>query len=274
MKHLCSIGLLMLAILAGPIWAQQPGLPLSQDPPGGQPGVEQWLMRLHSASRARTYVGTFVVTTGQWMSSSRIWHVCDGQQQVERVEALTGEPRLTFRRNDQVVTFLPVSRVAIQERRESLGLFPELLSRADASVARHYRLRIVGHERVAGLQADIAHLTPLDALRFGYKVWTEQKTGLVVKLQTIDSAQVVLEQAAFSELQLDAPVQMARLNALMNNTQGYRVRSAGQVKTTAEQEGWQQKNLVNRRVTDRREGRACAARAHWPGRSLQCVLLG
>ena len=53
-----------------------------------------------------------------------------GDQQVERVESLTGAPRSTFRRNEEVVTFLPESRVVRTEKRESLGLFPDLLSRA------------------------------------------------------------------------------------------------------------------------------------------------
>lgn len=164
-------------------------------------------MRLHAASRGRAYSGTFVVSTGQFMSSSRIWHVCDGQQQIERVEALTGEPRSTYRRNDQVVTFWPGSRQAIQERRQSLGLFPDLLSRADSSVAQFFQLKVIGRERVAGLVSEVAQLTPVDDMRFGFRIWTELQTGLVVKLQTLDHRQVVLEQAAFSELQLNAPVQ-------------------------------------------------------------------
>jgi sigma-E factor negative regulatory protein RseB len=233
--------------------------------------LDQWLMRLHKASRGRAYIGTFVVTTGQYMSSSRIWHVCDGQQQMERVDALTGEPRTTFRRNDQVITFLPASRVAIRERRESLGLFPELLSQADSSLAQYYRLKRIGRERVAGLEADVAQLLPVDALRFGYRIWTEQKTGLVIKLQTLDSAETVLEQAAFSELQLDAPVIMTKLNTQMNATQGYRLRTTEMVETTASQEGWLQTTTVagfksmscNKRSDGSLPGR--------PNGALQCV---
>ena len=268
-----SLLLLILSVLVwlggAPALAQVSGRPLS--PPAVQPGVDQWLMQLHAASRRRAYAGTFVVTSGELMSSSRIWHVCDGQQQVERVEALTGEPRSTFRRNDQVVTFLPISRVAIQERRESLGLFPDLLRQADGSVARYYRLNIIGHDRVAGLQADIAQLTPLDALRFAYKIWTEQKTGLVIKLQTMDSGHAVLEQAAFSELQLNAPVQMARLMAQMDNTPGYRVRQARLVNTTAEQEGWLQKAPVPGFRPMSCNKRADASLVGGNGTTLQCV---
>ncbi|MEO8121136.1 MAG: MucB/RseB C-terminal domain-containing protein [Rhodoferax sp.] len=206
--------------------------------------VSEWLMRMHEASRRRAYVGTFVVSVGGAMSSARIWHVCDGEQQMERVESLTGAPRSTFRRNDQVVTFLPESRVAVAEKRESLGLFPNLLHANDSSIGQFYGVRATGHERVAGFDADVLQLQPADNLRFGYRVWSEKKTGLVVKLQTLDGDGRVLEQAAFSELQLDVPVSMSKLTQMMGNTEGYQVEKPEMVKTTAAAEGWVLKQVV------------------------------
>jgi sigma-E factor negative regulatory protein RseB len=97
--------------------------------------ISEWLVRIHEASRLRSYVGTFVVSSGSGaLSSARIWHACDGQQQMERVESLTGLPRSTFRRNDEVLTFLPESRIVRTERRESLGLFPDLLKTSETSI--------------------------------------------------------------------------------------------------------------------------------------------
>ncbi len=238
MTALLAIGLAVNSVGA---WAQDGVSPpprKAQSIKSDDAAISQWLMRLHDAARSRTYVGTFVVTAGDSMTSSRIWHVCDGQQQMERVDALNGAARSTFRRNDQVVTFLPERRLVISETRDALGLFPDMLNRADSSIARFYRLKVLGHERVAGLDSDVVQLVPVDALRFGYRVWTERETGVVVKLQTLDSAQGVLEQAAFSELKLGEPVNMAHLVKLMNNTEGYQVKTPVLVKTTAEQEGW------------------------------------
>ena len=206
--------------------------------------ISRWLMRLHEAARQRTYVGTFVVTAGDAMSSSRIWHVCDGQQQMERIDALTGAARTTFRRNDQVVTFLPERRLVISETRESFGLFPNLLNRTDSSIARYYELKPLGQERVAGWVSDVVQLVPVDALRFGYKVWTHRESGVVVKLQTLDATMGVLEQAAFSELQFGEPVSRASLAALMDNTEGFKVHKPELIKTTAAQEGWLFKGQV------------------------------
>ena len=203
-----------------------------------------WLTRMHEASRARSYVGTFVVSSGSSMSSARIWHVCDGEQQMERIETLTGTPRATFRRNDQVVTFYPDTRVAVAERRESLGWFPNRLQSADVAMARYYALQALGSARVAGVETDVVQLQPRDGLRYAYRIWAEKKSGLVVKLQTRSADGQVLEQAAFSELQLDAPVSMARLAVMMAATEGYQVQRPDRVKTSPEAVGWALKAAV------------------------------
>lgn len=242
----CAAGMLVMAL--GALVAAQtksaPVTPTAVDGKVADRSVSDWLMRVHEASRRRAYVGTFVVSAGASMSSARIWHVCDGEQQMERVESLTGAPRATFRRNDQVMTFLPESRVVVAEKRESLGLFPNLLKSNDSALAQFYRVKASGSERVAGFEADVLQLRPEDSLRFGYRVWTEKKTGLVIKLQTLDGEGHVLEQAAFSELQLDVPVSMAKLTQMMGNTEGYQVEKPEMLKTTAAAEGWVLKNAV------------------------------
>jgi sigma-E factor negative regulatory protein RseB len=201
--------------------------------------VGEWLERMHQASARRSFVGTLVVSSNTGaMSTARIWHACEGDQQVERVESLTGARRLTYRRNDEVVTFLPEARLARTERREALGIFPDLLKAADSSIPDFYTARRLGTDRVAGFDADVVHLAPKDSMRFGYRIWSERRSGLIMKLQTLDLDGKVLEQAAFSELRLDAPVRADKLNQMMTATGGWRVEKAQAVKTSAAAEGW------------------------------------
>lgn len=229
------IGAMALAAAAAAV-AAQPAAPAGPQP---ERGVNEWLMRMQQASRLRSYVGTFVVSSSAGsMSSARIWHAADALQQVERVEVLTGTPRSTFRRNNEVLTFLPEHRVVRAERRDSLGLFPNLLKSSDNSIADFYAAHRLGAERVAGFDADVVQLVPKDQLRFGYRVWSERRTGLVVKLQTLDGEGKVLEQAAFSELQLDSPVRPEKLAQMMQPPPGWRVERAQAVKTTPAAEGW------------------------------------
>ena len=207
-------------------------------PMGVDRDLTEWLQRTHEASKRRKYQGTFVVSSALGMSTAKIWHVCDGQQQMERVDALTGPPRTTIRHNQNVITFMPESRLAKTEQRDSLGMFPNMQPQSFSTIADYYTAKSLGPERVAGVDTEILHLSPRDNLRYGYRVWSERKSGLVVKVQTLDETARVIEQAAFSELQLDAPVRMDALAAMMRNTQGYKIERDELVKTTAAAEGW------------------------------------
>ncbi len=240
----CAIGMLGLASAETPL-PVTPQIAARVQGKSPDRNISEWLVRMHEASKLRSYIGTFVVSSSNGgMSSARIWHACDGDQQIERVESLTGAPRSTFRRNDEVVTFLPESRTVRTEKRESLGLFPSLIKSADSSIPEFYAARRLGGDRVAGFETDVIQLAPKDNLRFGYRIWSEKKTGLVVKLQTLDPEGNVLEQAAFSELALDAPVRIDKLSQMMGATDGWRVERAEAVKTTPSAEGWQMKSAV------------------------------
>ena len=198
-----------------------------------------WLTRAQEASRKRSYVGTFVVMSSSGaMATSRIWHAAEGEQQVERMDALSGTPRSTFRRNEQVVTFLPDTHVARTEKREAFGLFPHLQRVGVASVADFYVARPAGSERVAGLDTDVVQFTPKDGLRYGYRLSVEKKSGFAVQLQTLDTDGKVLEQAAFSDLELDAGIHADKLLKMMADTAGWRVEKLEKTRTTAAEEGW------------------------------------
>ena len=238
---LCALGAFGLASADGPYGSGGPAAGARSS----ERGVSEWLLRMHEASRRRSYIGTFVVSSSAGaLSSARIWHACEGDLQMERVESLSGAPRSTFRRNDDVVTFLPESKVAHSEKRESPELFPHLLTSGENSIPDFYSARRAGSDRVAGFDAEVVQLAPRDNLRFGYRIWTEKKSGLVVKLQTLDTQGNVLEQAAFSELQLDVPVRMDKLAQMMANTDGYRIERTDALKTTPAAEGWSLKTAV------------------------------
>ena len=256
---------LLLGLLAGPTLA------LSQALTDGHGSLASWLGRVHQASRQSVYSGTIVVSSANSFTSARIWHVCDGNQQLERVEMLSGVPRAIFRHNDQVVTFFPQTRVAVAEARQSLGLFPELLKSSDATLDSYYQFKELGQDRMAGFETDVVQLVPKDRWRYGYRIWSERRTGLILRLQTLDLDGRILEQAAFSELQLDAALSASKL-LRSGSTEGYRVVRAEMQKTTPETQGW-----VVRREVDGFKPVSCYQRpvAHVPGEAgamaLQCL---
>src|SRR6218665_753399 len=137
--------------------AQAQGVPAAE--PVAAPAerdIAQGLERMRSAPCHRSYAGTFVgLSANGAMSSARIWHGCDGQRQMERVESLSGTPRTVFRRDDEVRTFLPQQRIVRADRRDAVGLFPPVPPVSGTSVGQFYVSRLMGQERVAGFVADV-----------------------------------------------------------------------------------------------------------------------
>ena len=237
----CAGGLLSVAAAQGAFGG---GSARSMGPP--QRSVDEWLVRLQQGASIPSFVGTYVVTSSNGaMASARIWHLCEGDVQLERVDALSGPPRSTFRRNDQVSLLLPDAHVIRTEQREPGGRFPNLLRPgADQAAAQYYSARETGQDRVAGLVTDIVVLTPIDALRYGYRIWSERGTGLVLKTQTLDASGRVLEQSAFSEVQLNPPVRTVKAQLARPAAEGWRNVHIERVRTDAAQEGWRLEQAV------------------------------
>mgnify|MGYP003575945808 CR=1 FL=1 len=231
-----------------------------------------WLRRMHEASRVTSYMGTFVVSAPSGdLSSARIWHACDASAntQVERVETLTGPPRTTFRRDDLVLTFLEDTRVVRSEKRSDFEQFPSV-GKPDDDIGQHYDVKVLGKGRIAGFATDVIQLVPRDDLRFGYRIWVEKRTGLLTKLQTLAADGRVVEQAAFSELDLDAPVNVQSLSRMMASTDGYQMEKVQVQRTTAQAEGWSLKEPIPGFRSMKCYRRAMHGGGE-PARTMQCI---
>ncbi len=230
--------LLVLAGLSAPaIRAAEPATPARS--------LDDWLVRMHAASRQNSFIGTFVVTSpAGGLASGRIWHASEGGYLAEKIESLTGAPHSTLRRGDDVLTLMPEQRVARLERRTSPGRFPEVPAVREGSLAGFYAVREAGTDRVAGFEADRVLIEARDRYRYGYRVWSERKSGLVVKLQTVDAQGQVLEEAAFSQLQIGAPLRPGQVVRSLSPPGGWRVERIASTPTTADAQGWDLRSPV------------------------------
>ncbi|WP_119153735.1 MucB/RseB C-terminal domain-containing protein [Caldimonas tepidiphila] len=206
--------------------------------------VRQWLLRIHEAARQKNFQGTFVVSSGGKVASARIAHYCDGINQFERIESLDGQPRRVFRHNNLVHTFWPDSRTALVELRETLNTFPGLLLNDGDRVLEHYEVRQQPPERVAGHEARVLLLKPRDGYRFGYRLWSEKGSGLLLRAEVLAENGEVLESSAFSEVSIGVKFQPENVTQPMRKLEGYRVERPVMSKTSYESEGWQYRQRV------------------------------
>ena len=201
--------------------------------------VRSWLMRIQEAATLRNFQGTFVVSGGGAVSSARIAHYCEGKDQVERIDALDGERRSVLRHNDRVHTFWPEARTVQVEQRAAIRSFPALLQQAMGDqLAEFYTLTPQANERVAGHESHVLLVEPKDALRYGYRLWAEKGTGLLLRADVLDANGGVVETSAFSEVSIGVRSQADAVLAQMKKLDGLKVVKPAMVQTRLEDEGW------------------------------------
>ena len=215
-------------------WAQ----PVPAEAPAQAREVRTWLTRIHEAASRHNFQGTFIVSSGGTASSARIAHYCDGPNQFERSETLDGQQRLVYRHNDTVHTVWPSGKLVLIEQRSLTASFPALLQSGDDRIADFYDVRPQGAERVAGREANVLSVKPKDGLRYGYRLWADQASGLLLRADTIGERNEVLESSAFSEVAIDVKAQPDSVLAPMKKLDGWRVLRPAMTATRLEAEGW------------------------------------
>lgn len=206
--------------------------------PAERKQVRTWLMRINEAASQRNFQGTFVVTAGGAVSSARIAHFCEGSNQYERIDSLDGQARHVFRHNDHVHTLWPQSRVATIEQREPLSSFPSLLQSGDDRITDLYEVRQHGVERVAGHDANVLSVKPRDAFRFGYRLWSDVASGLLLRSDVLGERGELLESSAFSDVTIGVKGQIDLVLGSMKKLDGYRVLRPTMTPTKLDAEGW------------------------------------
>jgi sigma-E factor negative regulatory protein RseB len=200
--------------------------------------VRTWLLRIHEAASHRNFQGTFVVSGGGSVSSARIAHFCEGPNQFERSESLDGQARHVYRLNDVVTTLWPATHIATIEQRTMLAEFPALLQAGDDRIAEFYEVRPQGAERIAGYETNVLLVKPRDGLRYGYRLWAEQASGLLLRADVIGERNEVLETSAFSDVSIGVKPQPESVLAPLKKLDAYRVLRPALTPTKLEAEGW------------------------------------
>lgn len=237
--------LALACVLVGFVPQGRAATATASSPSTGSRDAQAWLTRIHRAATTHSFTGLYVVSAGGMVSSSRITHYCEGQQQFERIDALDGQMRRVLRHNDLVTTIWPHSRVALVEHRNAMmTAFPSLLHGNDAEVAQYYDLQVLGDDRVAGYEAQLLLLRPRDRERYGYRLWAEKASGLLLRAEVLGERDEVLEAAAFSEISIGVRPQPEQVLAAMKKVAGYRIVKPLPVATHLEAEGWISKAAV------------------------------
>jgi len=171
--------------------------------------ANQWLARVAKAARELSYVGTVVYQRGTRVESSRLVHLYDGGKETEKLVSLDGPAREVIRNMGEVRTYFPDAQVVRVEPRTFRNAFPSVSSEQQKSLAQFYDFRALERERVGGHIADVVAFEPRDGLRYGHRFWSDVDTGLLLKARMVNDRGEVVEQFAFTDVQVNAKIEQA-----------------------------------------------------------------
>jgi sigma-E factor negative regulatory protein RseB len=195
------------------------------DPLVEQRDAAAWLKKIQLAAQKQNYSGIFVYQQANRMHASRITHVVDGKNELEKLEILDGRPREYIRNNDEVVCYLPEIRTLQVEKRSTPDFFPAMLAVNSSDLVEHYDIKKGDGGRIAGYDCQAITLTPKDNLRYGYRLWAEKSSGLLMRAQTINERNEVVEQITFAQVNI-GNIDKERVKPTFPNTVGWRIENA------------------------------------------------
>jgi len=161
------------------------------------------LDRMNDAIRSLDYEGRFVIQSGDRLDALYIVHRVNQGSEVERVVSLTGEPREIIRGDAAVACLVPGGGEPINLARRSQGRsYSPLTSINGRELRQFYDFELLAPDRVAGRPAYQIDVMPKDELRFGYRLFVDQESGLPLRTKMVDASRRVLSQLMFTELKV------------------------------------------------------------------------
>ncbi len=183
------------------------GLAARADAPAAVDPAEL-VARMSEAMRTLDYEATFVHSARGHLSSMRILHSSDGRGELARLTALDGEEREVIRDHAHVTCIWPATSVVSVTEAKLRSALPEV----DAALADNpaYTLEHGGTGRVAGRPAEIVHIRPVDALRYGHRFWVDASTRMLLRSMLLDEADRVLEEVLFTDIEYPESIPASR----------------------------------------------------------------
>lgn len=169
-----------------------------------EPSVLDMLMRMQSAAQTLNYQGTLVYLQNGQMQSMRVVHRADQDGEVERLISLNGVAREIVRKNDVVTCYMPDRKaVTVGQQPQFRGnLLSQLAENDFAHLQDYYLFELEAVERVAGQAAQRVWIRPKDSARYGYRLWLDEQTAILLKSDLLDEQGRVLEQTMFADIRI------------------------------------------------------------------------
>lgn len=180
----------MAAIWLAPAFGAQP----LEDP-------AYWLSRIAKAAHGVNHHGEVVHLQGRRVETLEVVRRGGPEGYTERLLTLDGTPAEVLRDGKSVTCILPDGKESLAGRRVPRNPFPGERWSYTPEVVQNYEFLDLGEGRVASRACKVIGIKPRDGFRFGYRLWVDTETGLLLKSDLIDEDGDLVEQVAFTRVE-------------------------------------------------------------------------
>lgn len=164
-----------------------------------QRAVQQWFERMQRAAHTQNFDGIYIYSYDNRVNAMRIAQRVDNQGWREKVESLDGSGGEVLATGKRVACRFPYNRSVVVETGEASRALPSFPAQIGA-LAEYYEFSLQGQGRVAGRPVQRIAIRPLDDMRYGYHLWVDTETGLLIKTEIVGPRHETLEQMRFVEI--------------------------------------------------------------------------
>ena len=159
------------------------------------------LERMAVSSKGLSFQGEFVYQQGAQLQTLSIIHQAEDQKisEKERILYLDGAPREVIRSGNEL--FFSSYNEGVTKFQH--GSLMPVINKFQSGVSESfYDLKIVGIDRVAGREAVLLLVLPKDRFRYGYQLWLDRESSLLLKSVLVDDQGKIIERLQFTSLNI------------------------------------------------------------------------
>jgi len=165
--------------------------------------VKGWLQKMIKAEHSASYRGTIVYRHQNEMVVMNIVRAKSDHGMMEYLSAQNGAPGEVIRNPHYVQSLIPDSEIPLQSDN------PQVVNKTEKSlhdrideIGYYYQLTLAEVSRIAGRASQKLVITPLDQYRYGYRMWIDQQSGVLLKSEHLAVNGEVLEQMIYSNIEV------------------------------------------------------------------------
>lgn len=165
--------------------------------------ARDWVERAAKARTEHSFIGDFIYQHDSQIQTLRIWHAgdtADGIQQ--RIVSLSGDPKEILRSDGRVTCIFADDQPLVVDQRQIQASIGDRIPTDVDRLLPHYGLVLLGPDRIADRSVVGVALQPADSYRYGYELWFDEQTGLLLGAELRDNQSQVIERIMMLDFKL------------------------------------------------------------------------